>query len=624
MPVLLDSKLILLPQAAKYPAGSSFFQDGSLFSADHTFTSEKPKDQKHLSSPDNDDLTAQGLSRPDLSEESIIAGTLSNLDLDDEYVRLPTPPLGSPLPTPETSFAGSFQAPPFYPPPSYYSHAQAGSPQPFHGFEASQFGSFPANLSAAWLAPQSRFIPESADHQAFLPLGVQPFAYGTGLGTPPFASHLSEQQQSEVGGHSPMWNMQPHSHMSIAQPLATMQTTDDHFAHQAHAHAQAQPQGQVSGTLQNQQQHQHSKYRFGAHDGINVHRKMYHRQSSSGAKRSNDDGARYAHAKLTDFTGSIFSMCKDQHGCRFLQRQLDEDGSKGIAATLVFNEVYLKVVELMTDPFGNYLVQKLFERVLQSQRTILVTNAQPHLGQIALDPHGTRALQKLIECIDTTEEAQAIVKALTPDVVILSRDLNGNHVVQKCLQNLTSEHNQFVFDATESHCLQVATHRHGCCVLQRCLDYGSTEQRAQLLRVVAQYALQLALDPFGNYVVQYVFSRGDAELVLRISLHVSENVVTLLMHKYGLNVIEKCLTNPELAPGIAAALMANRDLFGEMLNDAYGNYVLQTCLDVAEGQMLNTLSRALEPLLPLIKNTPHARRILGKIQSVQEKYRDRK
>lgn len=46
--------------------------------------------------------------------------------------------------------------------------------------------------------------------------------------------------------------------------------------------------------------------------------------------------------------------------CRFLQRKFDEGGASAIAT--VFTELLEHATELMMDPFGNYLVQKLLDR----------------------------------------------------------------------------------------------------------------------------------------------------------------------------------------------------------------------------------------------------------------------
>lgn len=71
---------------------------------------------------------------------------------------------------------------------------------------------------------------------------------------------------------------------------------------------------------------------------------------------------------------------------------------------MIFRETHAHVVELMTDPFGNYLCQKLLEFTNNEQRTVLVKTAAPRLVGIALNQHGTRALQKMIESLSTTEQ----------------------------------------------------------------------------------------------------------------------------------------------------------------------------------------------------------------------------
>ena len=52
------------------------------------------------------------------------------------------------------------------------------------------------------------------------------------------------------------------------------------------------------------------------------------------------------------------------------------------------------------------------------------------------------APQKLIETLTSREQVGLVVEALSPGVVALIRDLNGNHVVQRCLQRLGPEDSQ--------------------------------------------------------------------------------------------------------------------------------------------------------------------------------------
>ena len=60
------------------------------------------------------------------------------------------------------------------------------------------------------------------------------------------------------------------------------------------------------------------------------------------------------------------------------------------------------------------------------------------------------------------------------------------------LQRLGPEDSQFIYDAACDHCMEVATHRHGCCVLQRCIDFANGQQRRRLVNEISSNALVLS------------------------------------------------------------------------------------------------------------------------------------
>jgi len=197
---------------------------------------------------------------------------------------------------------------------------------------------------------------------------------------------------------------------------------------------------------------------------------------------------------------------------------------------------------LFVDPFGNYLCQKLLEFCGDEQRTIIVENVAPELVNISLNMHGTRAVQKMIEFLSTPQQIAIVVVALNPSVVTLIKDLNGNHVIQKCLNRFASEDNQFIYNAISAHCVEVATHRHGCCVLQRCIDHASVSQKIQLVREITYNALTLVQDPYGNYVVQYVLDLADSRFTDALIRRFISNVCVLSVQKFSSNVMEKVIT----------------------------------------------------------------------------------
>lgn len=96
-----------------------------------------------------------------------------------------------------------------------------------------------------------------------------------------------------------------------------------------------------------------------------------------------DDVNRFAGLRLEDLQGDMASLCKDQHGCRFLQRKLEEGNPQH--RDMIFAEVYPHFADLMVDSFGNYLAQRLLEFSSDEQKDILITSVHDDLVSISLN-----------------------------------------------------------------------------------------------------------------------------------------------------------------------------------------------------------------------------------------------
>ena len=235
--------------------------------------------------------------------------------------------------------------------------------------------------------------------------------------------------------------------------------------------------------------------------------------------------------------------------------------------------------------------------------------------KIALNQHGTRALQKMIEFISSPVQVEMITAALDGDVVSLIQDLNGNHVIQKCLNHLEHEDVQFIIDAVCDHVVIVGTHRHGCCVLQRCIDHASGAQRAQIVRAITQHCHALVQDPFGNYVVQYIMDIGEPKLSEPLCQTFIGHVAPLSRQKFSSNVVEKGIrTASEETRRSLIMELADADQLEKMMHDGFANYVIQTALDYADHETKGILIDVMRPMIPPIRHTPHGRRIAQRIQ----------
>ncbi|KAJ6814751.1 putative pumilio-like protein 7, chloroplastic [Iris pallida] len=314
----------------------------------------------------------------------------------------------------------------------------------------------------------------------------------------------------------------------------------------------------------------------------------------------------------------IYWLAKDQNWCRFLQRKLGEGTRKEIDE--IFMGIIDHIAELMVNPFANYLVQKFLEVCTEDQRlrvVLVLTRYRMELVKICLNNHGTRAVQKLIETLKTQQQIGLVVSALKPGFLDLTKDLNGNHVIQRCLQCLPNGENKFIFDAAAKHCVEIATHQHGCCVMQRCIGSSTGEHRAKLVGEISANGLHLAQDAYGNYVVQYTLELKNPTATANFVSQFQGNYVNLSMQKFSSNVVEKCLKvfgESHQATIVLELLSVPR--LDQLLQDPYANYVIQCALATTKkgGALHSALLKSIKPHASILLTSPYSKKIFNMLK----------
>mmetsp|Transcript_14713 Transcript_14713/g.34157 ORF Transcript_14713/g.34157 Transcript_14713/m.34157 type:complete len:997 (-) Transcript_14713:2373-5363(-) len=345
---------------------------------------------------------------------------------------------------------------------------------------------------------------------------------------------------------------------------------------------------------------------------------------------------------LDALLGQVRRLSRDQVGCRLVQQALDEEGP--MAATLILNEGLPFWGEAMVDPFGNYLFQKILEKITPEERIMLVKTVSTRLVNASLNLHGTRSVQKIVELCTIDEEnskltgeidggnkeetaSDVLTKALSPAAARLCIDSHGNHVIQRILLKLGHKHSKFVFDAVAESVGDVARHRHGCCVIQRCLDSPPGPARSNLVCRIVDKSLELMQDAYGNYVVQYVLDVCSDDDVHAVCESVIGKVNLLAIQKFSSNVMEKCLERcSDRVKEHYMQELSDPERIRELMMDPFGNYVVQRALSVATHTQAVRLVEAMRPHLIAqspgtptgqrnggVRNTAGGRRIMAKI-----------
>uniref|UniRef100_A0A674G997 Pumilio RNA binding family member 2 n=2 Tax=Taeniopygia guttata TaxID=59729 RepID=A0A674G997_TAEGU len=324
---------------------------------------------------------------------------------------------------------------------------------------------------------------------------------------------------------------------------------------------------------------------------------------------------RFPNLQLRDLVGHIVEFSQDQHGSRFIQQKLER--ATPAERQMVFNEILQAAYQLMTDVFGNYVIQKFFEFGSLDQKLALATRIRGHVLPLALQMYGCRVIQKALESISPDQQNE-MVKELDGHVLKCVKDQNGNHVVQKCIECVQPQSLQFIIDAFKGQVFVLSTHPYGCRVIQRILEHCTAEQTLPILEELHQHTEQLV--QYGNYVIQHVLEHGRPEDKSKIVSEIRGKVLALSQHKFASNVVEKCVTHASraeralLIDEVCCQNDGPHSALYTMMKDQYANYVVQKMIDMAEPAQRKIIMHKIRPHITTLRKYTYGKHILAKLE----------
>ncbi|KAM5292008.1 pumilio homolog 2 isoform 6-T6 [Ctenodactylus gundi] len=328
---------------------------------------------------------------------------------------------------------------------------------------------------------------------------------------------------------------------------------------------------------------------------------------------------RFPNLQLRDLIGHIVEFSQDQHGSRFIQQKLER--ATPAERQMVFNEILHSAYQLMTDVFGNYVIQKFFEFGSLDQKLALATRIRGHVLPLALQMYGCRVIQKALESISSDQQViSEMVKELDGHVLKCVKDQNGNHVVQKCIECVQPQSLQFIIDAFKGQVFVLSTHPYGCRVIQRILEHCTAEQTLPILEELHQHTEQLVQDQYGNYVIQHVLEHGRPEDKSKIVSEIRGKVLALSQHKFASNVVEKCVTHASraeralLIDEVCCQNDGPHSALYTMMKDQYANYVVQKMIDMAEPAQRKIIMHKIRPHITTLRKYTYGKHILAKLE----------
>jgi len=296
----------------------------------------------------------------------------------------------------------------------------------------------------------------------------------------------------------------------------------------------------------------------------------------------------------------FFTFVTNHEGSRYLQETLISATTEQLQST--FNHIQPDFVSISKDVFGNYVAQKYLELGSDELRSAILKTLQPSILLLSVEVYGCRVVQKLLEC-GAYELKLLVAEQFTGSILDYVFDQNGNHVVQKIIQSLNPSDIGFIVDEISGKTYSLAKHPYGCRVIQQLLTKVSRARARPLLNEVIEHTIALSKNKYGNYIIQWVIKNCHVEgreLVLKLMGRVAE----LSRNKFASNVIELAFIRSSRAhiSELAEELFQDELYLGErypklalLVNDQFGNYVIQTLLEASSGpfryRLLNSLNK---------------------------------
>jgi hypothetical protein len=294
-----------------------------------------------------------------------------------------------------------------------------------------------------------------------------------------------------------------------------------------------------------------------------------------------------------------YNLAKDQIGCRFLQKKIEEDTQFSLNS--IYPIILEHLLETITDQFGNYLIQKFFEYLNTKELCEFLSFINSSFANIGINQYGTRVIQKLMDYIKNDEEKlyETFVNLIKPNIILFSNDINGCHIIQKIM--LTKNfNNDFCYEKLDESIEQIANHKNGCCFLQKCCEKIKGNELEKVLNALNKKTRLLIVDQYGNYVIQYIIKINGNERNENIFNVIIKDLTFYSNQKFSSNVLEKFFLFDNLKEKLIDKIMEGDNL-KKMLFDLYGNYVVQKALLYCDVYSKNQLLYKIAPLLEELK-----------------------
>ncbi|VDN52271.1 unnamed protein product [Dracunculus medinensis] len=318
--------------------------------------------------------------------------------------------------------------------------------------------------------------------------------------------------------------------------------------------------------------------------------------------------------KMLIENGTFFNMVTTRLGINEIQKTMFPIKDNYERQALFNYMLKFRIFDsLICDPFGNIFIQKFLEEAQDIEQTWIMRHIKSRVVSLCSNVYSCRILQKLIEIFKMTIKIE-ILDEIRGSEIFLTMDNIGTYFIQKIFECFPPSKIDFIiylYTFSMQNFTQIIQDMNGCRVIQHAIKTLSNKQSLskifmdfpmeceyadqlleKLFRRIHEGCTEFISHKFANYVIQQIicseFVRKERDYVIRQSI--LGRTLSLSQEKFGSFVIQKALKH---APTNLLHYLMNeildgydRDSYGRdaldvLLFDQYGNYVVQTMLELA-------------------------------------------
>lgn len=283
-----------------------------------------------------------------------------------------------------------------------------------------------------------------------------------------------------------------------------------------------------------------------------------------------------------EFKEEFINFLKNQQTSRLCQFFFD--GTNDEVVHIIFKDISEELLNLLTDPYANYFILKIFTHLNKADRLTFLTVVSNSLDWLAINKISTYPIQIILEKLNSRKEQEIIINSIKKHVIKLSLDVYGTHVIERIVTNFPYDLIEPISYTIAQNFLFLANNPNGLCIIKKIIVVENKRNNHSIIqKSIEENALALVQNPYGNYALQAALTYWNYEDCKGFINCFKENFLLLSTQKYSSNVIEKCF---ELDQNFLIDFI-NANIYSEntltvLLKNIFGNYVLQTVLKYIE------------------------------------------